>query len=175
MNNGLDKKLKKVLGETVSKEHIIVLEQLYEPMYDEDIAEELNEKAVTIRKWLNELHDKSMVQYVRTKNPKTGWYTYVWERRDDKILEYVKNHLKGKISKYDEKLDYEENNIMFACNCGDEYYPMSYTMENNFICKKCNEHYAEFDNSDIIHDLEKDKSEIVTELNNINKIKDVVS
>jgi len=175
MNGKLNKKLKKILGETIGDEHIITLEQLREPRYDEDIAEELNEKAVTIRKWLNELHDKSMVQYVRTKNPKTGWYTYVWERRDDKIIEYAQNHLEEKIAKIAENLDYEENNIMFACDCSDEYFPMSYAMENNFICKKCNEYYAEFDNSDVICDLEKDKSELVTELNNINKIKDVVS
>ena len=171
MNNGLDKKLKKVLGETVSKEHIIVLEQLYEPMYDEDIAEELNEKAVTIRKWLNEVHDKDMVRYARTKNPKTGWYTYVWERRNDKILEYSQNYLMDKISKINEKLDYETNNLMFACNCSEEYFPMSYVMENNFQCPKCKEYFTEFDNSDIIRDLEKDKAELEAELKKINKIK----
>jgi len=171
MNNGLDKKLKKILEETISAKHIIILEQLREPRYDEDIAEELSEKAVTIRKLLNEVHDKNLVQYARTKNPKTGWYTYVWERRNDKILEYSQNYLTDKISKINEKLDYEANNLMFACPCSEEYFPLTYAMEHNFQCKKCNGNLIEFDNSDIIQDLEKDKSEFVAELNKINKLK----
>jgi len=171
MNKELDKKIIKILEETISKEHIKILEQLREPRYDEDIAEELNEKAVTIRKLLNELHDKELVQYVRTKNPKTGWYTYVWDRRNDKILEYVKNQINDKISGIDEKLDYEKNSLMFACPCSEEYVQMTRAMEINFLCQKCDGNLIEFDNSDIVRDFETDKSELETELGKINKIK----
>jgi len=171
MNNGIDKKLKKILGETISAEHIVILEKLTEPRYDEDIAEELSEKAVTIRKLLNELHDKSLVQYVRTKNPKTGWYTYVWDRRNDKIIEYCKNHVQSKIDKIDEKLDYETNNVMFACSCSEEYFSTSKAIENDFLCLKCKEYVTGFDNSDIIRDLEEDKSELTEELKKLDKVK----
>ena len=171
MNNGIDKKLKKILGETISAEHIVILEKLTEPRYDEDIAEELSEKAVTIRKLLNELHDKSLVQYVRTKNPKTGWYTYVWDRRNDKIIEYCKNHVQSKIDKIDGKLDYETNNVMFACSCSEEYFPTSKAIENDFLCLKCKEYVTGFDNSDIIRDLEEDKSELTEELKKLDKVK----
>jgi transcription factor E len=174
INNGFDKKLKKILGETISDEHIVILEKLTKPRYDEDIAEELSEKAVTIRKLLNELHDKSLVQYVRTKNPKTGWYTYVWDRRNDKIIEYCKNYIQSKIDKIDEKLDNETNNVMFACSCSEEYeeyFPTSKAMENDFLCPKCNEYVTEFDNSNIIRDLEEDKTELTEELKKLDKVK----
>ena len=171
INNGFDKKLKKILGETVSDAHIVILEKFAEPRYDEDVAEELSEKAVTIRKLLNELHDKSLVRYVRTKNPKTGWYTYVWDRRDDKIIEYCKNHVQGKIDKVDGKLDYETNNVMFACPCSEEYFPTSKAMENDFLCLKCSEYVTGFDNSDIIRDLKEDKAELTEELKKLDKVK----
>ncbi len=170
MNNGLDKKLKKILGETILDEQMVVLEQLREARYDEDIAEELSQKAVTIRKLLNELHDKDLVQYVRTKNPKTGWYTYVWDRRDDKILEYSRNYLGNKISEIEDKLFYEQNNLMFVCACKDRYVPMTYAMENNFHCGECNNYFTEFDNSNVIEGLEKSKKKLNADIKKINKI-----
>lgn len=171
MNGKINKRLKKILGETLNNEHITILDHLPEPRYDEDIGEELNEKAVTIRKWLNEIHDKDLVKYVRTKNPKTGWYTYIWERRDDKVIEYSKNHIQSKIEELNKKLDYETNNLMFACQCNPGYVTMARAMENNFQCQKCEGYFEKFDNSDIIRDLEKDKSELVAELRKVEKIK----
>ena len=65
---------------------IDVLEKLSEWRYDNDIADELDVKVVTVRRLLNELHEFDLVSYKRTKNKETGWYTYIWKKREDKSI-----------------------------------------------------------------------------------------
>jgi len=60
---------------------------------------------------------------------------------------------------------------MFACPCSEEYFPTSKAMENDFLCLKCSEYVTGFDNSDIIRDLEEDKSELTEELKKLDKVK----
>ena len=74
-----------ILIETMSTDHITVIKLLSEPRHDEDIAGELDVKATVVRTLLNDLHAKSLVEYERTKNTKTGWYTYLWKKRNDNI------------------------------------------------------------------------------------------
>ena len=141
-----------ILTETMSRDHIAIIELLSEPRHDEDIAGELNVKATIVRTLLNDLHAKSLVEYERTKNKKTGWYTYLWKKRVERIDAYIRSYLEEKLKKLKEELLEEKGAITFNCSCS--RVPFEAAMENNFVCPKCNEKFVEFDNSRVINELE---------------------
>ncbi len=143
--------LKIILEENTGPEHVAVLEQLTEPKHDEQIASELGVKSTIIRKLLNDLHGTSLVSYKRTKDKSTGWYSYVWEKRDDKITEYGQIKLDESLSKLKIRLEYERQNL-FVCSC-DTSVTMTQAMDLNFICPRCNERLRSLDNSNRIREL----------------------
>ena len=150
-----------ILIESLSEEHVKVIERLNKPKYDEDIASELDVKATIIRTLLNELHQNGLVEYERSKNKRTGWYTYLWNRRDDKINEYVKNYLNGKITELNSKLNDETQNIIFKCSCN--RVPYEVAMEAGFKCNDCNNTYVEHDNAEVVDG-------IVSEITRLNSL-----
>lgn len=159
MNNGM---LLDILSEMLSKEHITIIRRLSKPKQDEEIAEELSLKATIVRTMLNELHAKSLVEYERTKNKKTGWYTYVWKMREDKVEEYIQSYLKNKLDRLNNDLNSETGLVIFNCSCG--RIPFEIAFENNFICPRCNEKFEEFNNKKIVTQLKTEIAKINNQL-----------
>jgi len=143
--------IRDVLVESLSESHVTVLERLSDPKYDEDVAGELKMKATVVRTLLNDLHENSLVEYQRTKNKKTGWYTYLWVRREDKIKDYVQGYLKTHLLELNSRLEDETKNVTFQCNC--TRVPYNVAIETNFVCPSCKKEYAECDNSEIIDEI----------------------
>lgn len=155
MNNGI---AIKVLEESMSPEHVIVIQKLSKPKRDEEIASELGVKETIVRTLLNDLHAKSLVEYDRTKNKSTGWYTYIWKRRDDKIDEYIRDYLRNKLIEKITELEREKNGITFNCACS--RVSLERATEFYFVCPECHEHFTEFDNSEIVKNLESEIAKI---------------
>lgn len=147
-----------ILAETMSEDHVTVIKKLSEPKHDEDIATELDLKATIVRTLLNDLHAKDLVEYERTKNKKTGWYTYLWRRREDKLAKFVQSHINRKLSGLNEQLDAERNRATFNCSCN--RVTMEEAMDTNFICPRCNETFTEFNNSKLLNELESEIQKI---------------
>ena len=60
------------------------------PAKDEDIAKKMPDLKITeIRTILNRLHYRGIACYQKTKNPKTGWYSYTWEIKAPRIAELI--------------------------------------------------------------------------------------
>jgi transcription factor E len=150
-----------VLSECLSESHVNVLDKLGEAKYDEDVAGELSLKATIVRTMLNDLHEHSLVEYQRTKNKKTGWYTYLWVRREEKIMEFIQNYLKTQLSELNGRLEDETENVTFQCECMRVAYERA--MESGFKCQSCEKQFIECDNSEII-------DEIVSEVSRINSL-----
>lgn len=153
--------LRDVLSESLSEDHVAVVEKLKKPMYDEDVASELRIKATIVRTLLNDLHAHNLVEYERSKNKKTGWYTYKWKRREDNINDYVRGYLDKKLVDLKKKLEYERQGITFNCSCN--RVPFDKALENKFVCPDCSVKYAEFDNSEVV-------DKIVSEISRINSL-----
>jgi len=153
--------LRDILVESMSEDHVSIVEKLSEPKYDEDVAAELKLKSTIVRTLLNDLHMNSLVGYERSKNKKTGWYTYLWNRRDEKIKEYIQNYLKGRIEELNKQLDVERQGMNFNCSCS--RVPFDTAVESNFKCPECNENMKEYDNSNII-------DRIVNEISKVNSL-----
>jgi len=157
--------LRGILVESMSEDHLRIIEKLYEPRYDEDIAEELDLKATIVRTLLNELHSNSLVGYERSKNKKTGWYTYLWNRREDKIKDYIKEYLQHKLVNLKTKLNEENNIISFNCSC--MRVPFDLALEYEFICPECEKKYTEYNNTKDIRILDRGIKEVNTLLDKI--------
>ena len=153
--------LNDVLAESMSEDHVTVIQKLSEPQHDEDIAAELNLKATIVRTLLNDLHAKDLVEYERTKNKKTGWYTYLWRKREDKLDEFIHSHINNKLDELKKQLEMERGCVTFNCSC--TRLALEEAMDTNFICPKCSETFVAFDNSELINDLE-------SEINKISKL-----
>jgi transcription initiation factor TFIIE subunit alpha len=141
-----------ILAESMSMDHVTVIEKLSEPKRDEEIAAELNVKETIVRTLLNDLHIKSLVEYERTKNKKTGWYTYLWKKREDKLKEYINGYLQNKLDVLCHRLNEEKNGSTFKCSCSRVSFEMA--IDTDFMCPECNGPYIDFDNSKEISRIE---------------------
>ena len=153
--------IRDVLIESLSEEHVNVLDQLIEPKYDEDVASELDLKATIVRTLLNDLHESGLVEYQRTKNKKTGWYTYLWVRREDKIIDYAQKYLQTALSELNLQLNDETQNVTFQCEC--MRVPYDTAMDADFLCGSCGRSFEECNNSQIIDG-------IVSEVSRLNSL-----
>lgn len=153
--------IREVICDSLSDIHVNVLDKLGEPKYDEDVASELDLKATVVRTLLNDLHESSLVEYMRSKNKKTGWYTYLWIRREDKIREHVQSFLKTQLLDLNTQLDDETQSVTFQCEC--MRVPYESAMESNFSCDSCGKKFIECDNSEVI-------DEIVSKVAHINSL-----
>lgn len=141
-----------VLTESMSKDHVTVIQHLSEPKQDEELANGLKIKETIVRTLLNDLHAEGLVSYERSKNKKTGWYTYMWKKRDEKIKGYIIDYLRSKLSDLESELDMEKNGSIFACACSRVSFQEAF--ETNFLCPHCNQPFKNLDNSQKIKELE---------------------
>ncbi|MFH0859679.1 MAG: hypothetical protein V1921_00590 [Candidatus Altiarchaeota archaeon] len=133
--------IREILTENLSENHVSIIKRLKKPSYDEDIATSLKVKATVVRTLLNELHEKSLVEYARSKNKKTGWYTYLWKRRDDKIDDYIRGIMNDKLKILNDQLELEKQAMIFDCACGQ--VPFEIAMDTNFVCQNCGENFTQ--------------------------------
>ena len=140
--------IRDILVESMSDGHVCVLDKLDEPKYDEDVATELDLKATIIRTLLNDLHENGLVEYQRTKNKKTGWYTYLWVRRDEKVAEFGKKYVNSRINELSGQLEDETKSVSFDCGC--TRVPYHVAIDKNFECPSCTNSFSECDNGEII-------------------------
>lgn len=149
-----DPAVHEIISETLGEDHLEIMKQLSQPKYDEDIAEEIGLKATVVRTLLNDLHAKSLVEYERIKNKSTGWYTYIWKKREDNLENYLKDYLAKRLKELNKKLEKEKNGV-FKCSCS--IVSLEEALEKNFFCSTCGEKFVKYDNSKVVKEL---KSEI---------------
>lgn len=152
--------VRSVLKESMSKDHVRIIEKLVKPQYDDDLAEQLKMKATAVRTLLNELHANNLVKYDRSKNKRTGWYTYMWMRREDQLNKHIKGYLETKLSELNQRLEGESESVSFTCSC--DRVPFDHAMECDFVCPKCEEKYEEFSNAEIVDELNTEAERVNT-------------
>ena len=151
MGKSKGKLIRNILVESLSEDHVKVIESLSDPQYDEDISEELEIKATIVRTILNDLQSSNLVEYDRFKNKSTGWYTYLWKRRDDKVNEYINSYLQEKLMALTKELESEKTGMKFSCKC--TVIPFESALDSEFSCHECGESLKEHDNSEKIDNL----------------------
>ena len=64
---------------------ISVIREFDRDMSDEELAHKTMIKASDVRVVLNRLHNQGLFTYTRVRDKDSGWYTYIWKLRDDRL------------------------------------------------------------------------------------------
>lgn len=125
--------VRKYLIENAGEHAIVIIQNLITPTTDEDLAKKLKVRVSEIRSALNKLHGMRLTQYSRTKDADTGWYTYKWNIRHNKVVDICKvidNEIEKKLNSLPK--------ILYICdNCEDEIWTFDEAMDMKFKCPKC--------------------------------------
>ncbi|NCN65442.1 MAG: hypothetical protein GW779_05305 [Candidatus Altiarchaeum hamiconexum] len=145
-----------------------ILPELNEYIRDEIISNRKNVKAPTVRKWLNLMHSYGLVEYTKTKDKQSGWFTYRWKIRTEKIAEFAMSDIDKEMNALLQKTE-EIKAHNFVCDCREWTYVEA--LESNFICFQCGKVIMNKDNDGLIDEmegkkdlLEKKKKDIFSEL-----------
>ena len=113
---------------------------------DEELAEMTEINLNTVRHTLYTLYEKRLAEYRRLKNTETGWLTYLWHLRLDRLQDVIEEEIRDVLEHLDARLTYEEKNDFYICkNCG-VIYTFTDAAEWNFECPNCEEMLGHFDN-----------------------------
>jgi transcription initiation factor TFIIE subunit alpha len=121
--------------------------------FDEEIAEETEIRLNIVRKVLYKLYDAGIATYKRSRDPETNWYIYSWRFEQEKVAEIISKKYEKFSEEIEKSLEYEEDNMFFACKANGHRYKFDEASENNFICPKCDNSLEYQDNSTIISEL----------------------
>lgn len=149
---------RELLGEDAVKLIEILSEK--EETTDDELIQKTGMKLNNLRKILYQLFDQNLVSYRRVRDKEAGWFKYYW-KINPTGLNILLNSKKRKILlKLKERLDYETNNIFFACPTHNTRYVFDDAMEINFQCPICGSKLNSIQNDDIIAVLRIKISEI---------------
>jgi len=123
---------------------------------DEEIAEATELRLNIVRRVLYKLYDAGLASYKRSKDPETQWYTYTWKFEAERVIEMINNRHSEIVTNLKEILEYEENNIFFACKNNDCRCSFDEASENGFICPKCDGEMEYMDNGPIIDQIKEE-------------------
>jgi len=159
-----NKNVKEILLKFFEEDCVNILSELNEYVRDEILSNRKNVKAPTVRKWLNLLHNYGLVEYTKTKDKQSGWFTYYWKIRPEKIAEFVISDIDKEINDLFQKIEeIKEHN--FVCGCRDWTYIEA--LESNFVCVQCGKVIIEKDNNGLTSELEGKKNLLEKKKKNI--------
>jgi len=120
---------------------------------DEDLAAETGINLNSVRHSLYTLYEKRLAEYHRIKNNETGWLTYLWQIRLDRILTAIREDLDTILDKLERRERFEEENDFYICkDCG-IILPFARAMDNEFKCPECDKPVVHFDNDTLLSAL----------------------
>ncbi len=122
---------------------------------DEELAEKTEINLNAVRHTLYTLYEKRLAEYRRLKNNETGWLTYLWHLRLDRVHDVIEEDIKDILEHLDARLSYEERNDFYMCkNCG-VIFTFTDAASWNFECPNCDEMLDHFDNELLVTALRK--------------------
>lgn len=124
-------RLRKYLVEIAGENAIDVLQEFSIGMSDEELAKRTKIRVSEVRAVLNKLHGEGLVNYTRSRDKKTGWFSYVWwvnERRGETLL-----------ARQEQTVVLPEGQEFYFCGqCEDgRAYPFEAATDISFKCPKC--------------------------------------
>jgi transcription initiation factor TFIIE subunit alpha len=113
---------------------------------DEDLAERTGINLNTVRHTLYTLYEKRLAEYRRIKNSETGWLTYLWQLKLDRMDDILYEDMMAVLEKLMARERYEEENDFYICkNCG-VIFTFDEAFVRDFECPPCDEKMDHFDN-----------------------------
>jgi transcription initiation factor TFIIE subunit alpha len=121
---------------------------------DEDLAEKTGINLNSVRHTLYTLYEKRLAEYRRLKNTETGWLTYLWTLRLDRVEAAILEDMKLILEKLEARENFEEENDFYLCEtCGT--FTFNEVMELDFACPRCSQPVEHFDNEALLSALKR--------------------
>lgn len=150
-----DKAIHTYLHRLISDEGIELLKRFPDEgeHSDEDLAAKTGINLNTVRHTLYTLYEKRLAEYHRIKNNETGWLTYLWQLRIDRIYDTIREDLQLVLDKLEHRAQFEEENDFYICReCG-IIYTFTKALDNEFKCPECENAVTHFDNEALLNAL----------------------
>lgn len=159
--------------DSVGGKYVLPLVEIYQrkgrPITDEEIGKRLPLKITEIRTILNRLHYHGIACYQKTRNPKTGWYSYAWEINDKRVAELILERQKEEMESEKQKIEYEKNYVFFGCRNGCSNVPFEIAAEYEFRCPECGAPMEAVNNEKRLKDMKKKMKNIEVEVAELRK------
>jgi len=136
-----------------------------EGVTDEEIASSTGLKINTVRRILYDLHGRTLIQGIRTKDPKKGWTIYRWKADRDQVESYIESQKQKILMRLRERLRYESEHRFY--HCGTKGHPVlqeEEAIDSFYTCPTCGNVLHLTDNSEVIRALEHKIQEVEKEL-----------
>ncbi|MBU0662682.1 MAG: hypothetical protein ABH854_01655 [Candidatus Diapherotrites archaeon] len=159
---------------SVGGEHAPALMKICEkkrtPITDEEIEKKLKLKITEIRTILNRLHYRGIAEYQKSRNPKTGWYSYSWEVKPKRVASLILEQQGDEIKRIEAKIEYERNYAFFSCTKSCSNVPFEIAAEYEFKCPECGNTMGAVNNAARMRKLKKSLDLIKGEVGAIGKM-----
>ena len=169
----LDKVIEDFLMENVGKD-VVVLYQLLngkEPVSEFVLAEKLTLTVNQVRNMLYRMYTYSLVDFIRKKDKKKGWYIYYWGFDNRRGLEVALEHKEKRLELLRTLLKNEETTQYFSCPDNDVRFNFETAIEHDFKCPECDKVLVQDNNSRKIQRLQKTILELENEIKEIKEVK----
>jgi transcription initiation factor TFIIE subunit alpha len=133
-----DKFVQEFLIENFGENSIKVLKVMNGEMSDEEIAAKSKIKITEVRAILNKLSFMRLVEYSKTRDDNTGWYSYYWKPTLNRIKEAMEKITEEKIRKLEEQLENTKVYSFYCPKCSSEN-KLDFDLASavNFKCPNC--------------------------------------
>jgi transcription initiation factor TFIIE subunit alpha len=121
---------------------------------DEDLAASTGINLNSVRHTLYTLYEKRLAEYHRIKNNETGWLTYLWQLRMDRIYDAIREDMGLVLDKLERRARYEEENDFYICKECHLIFTFSQAMDSEFNCPNCGQPLSHFDNETLLTSLQ---------------------
>ena len=147
---------KAYLNKLVGEEGLRIVENIpREEITDERLAEMTGISLNTVRRTLYLLYERRLAVYRRKRDPDSGWLTYLWQLCPANFDKALQSEAKRLLRKLEERLDYEKNNIFYACTDGCARFIFDEATEANFICPFCQSSLEYMENAKVVETIER--------------------
>ncbi|MCX6798579.1 MAG: hypothetical protein NTW59_00600 [Candidatus Diapherotrites archaeon] len=137
---------------------------------DEELAKKLKVKVTEVRTILNRLHYAGIACYKKTKNRKTGWYSYTWAIKPRRVIELLLEEQAKEIEKLESKQRFEKDYTFFICKDRCSTFPFEIAAEYQFKCPACGKTMDLADNEKMAKGRNKQISDLKKEVEELRKI-----
>ena len=145
------------LNRLVGEEGIALIERVPEAgeFSDEELAEKTGINLNTVRHTLYTLYEKRLAEYRRLKNSETGWLTYLWQLKMDRIHAVIEEDIISALERLEARLRFEEENDFYICPRCSATYTFANAASWEFECPNCEVPLEHFENELLISALRK--------------------
>lgn len=124
------------------------------------LAEMLNVTVNQTRNMLYRLNEQNLVNFLRKKDKKKGWYIYYWSLNKKSIEGALAKVKQKQLEDLRARLGREAEGMFYVCPMGCMRFQMEAAMEHEFRCQECGTLMKEQDNQKTISNIKK----MITEL-----------